>query len=92
MGFSAFWWGPNRNRKDEKLPMPEDAADCLAFSPDDSVVALLECTVEAPGREKALKPVQRARQLKRDLQGTFDKLEVVPVLVVGCLYDDVATS
>jgi hypothetical protein len=90
MGFSGFWWGPNRTRKDEKLPMPEDAADCLAFSPDDSVVALLECTVDAPGREKALKLVQRARQLKRDLQGTFDKLEVVPVLVVDCQYDDVA--
>lgn len=92
IGFSGFWWGPNRMPKNDKLPMPDNASDCLAFSPDDSVIALLECTVEAPGRDKATKLIQRANDIERGLAGAFGNIAVVPVLVVASSYAGVTNN
>jgi hypothetical protein len=92
MGFAGFWWGPNRQNGKPKLPMPASASDCLVFSSDDSVVALIECTVAAPGRDKTLKLIRRARVIQRDLQASHGdgSLAVVPVLAAAAHKDDIS--
>jgi hypothetical protein len=92
LGYSGFWWGPNRQNGKPKIPMPPNASDCLVFSSDDAVVALVECTVEAPGRDKTLKLIKRAQQLQRELRAATNDahIAVVPVLAAASHRDDIS--
>lgn len=73
--------------------MPALKADSLAFSPNDSVIALLESTLDAPGRDKSLKLTQRAKELERSIRAhSCDTASVVPVLVAGSLYADISNA
>jgi hypothetical protein len=93
IGFSGFWWGPNRTTQQTRMQMPAGTSDGLLFSSDDAVVAVMECTLDAPGRDKALKLVQRAKDLQRELRAVFNEsLRVEPVLVVARSDDSISEA
>lgn len=68
LGFSVLWWGPNDKRMNDQLPMPPEQADLLAFSADDALVLMVECTVELSKSDKILKLAQRAKRLEGELK------------------------
>ncbi len=91
LGFAAMWWGRNRSGGvDEKFPMPDDAADSLAFSVNDAVVAIVECTVDTFGKDKAHRLMQRATRVTKELRRVFGTSSpaAVPVLASAVPLDE----
>lgn len=89
LGFSVCWWGPHSKTP---LSMPEDQSDLLAFSSDNTVFLLVDCTL-LPNRDpKSARLIQRARQLQSGLRSRLGigAPRIVPVLAVAVPLDEVA--
>lgn len=59
LGFSVLWWGDNAKRDSQNFPHPHGASDMIAFSSDESLVLMVECTVEPRKPEKLVELVTR---------------------------------
>jgi hypothetical protein len=64
MGYSAFWWGPNRG-----LEMPTtDAADVIVVSPDDDEVYVVECTTQQADSKKFRRFIDRTAGVREAIR------------------------
>jgi hypothetical protein len=94
LGFSVFWWGPHKTHKTKgkKLPMPDDKADLLACSADDSVVLVVDCTLQPNQDSKAVKLFRRAREIENSVRKASGSSapRVEPVLAIGVPREEVA--
>lgn len=90
LGFAVFWWGPHGGGPLKNV-MPQDQADLLAWSADESTVLVVDCTLMPSQDLKSAKLVHRKMQLEAVLKAraTGRPPRVVPVLAVGVPSDQV---
>ena len=81
LGFSASWWGPPKGG----LKVPQEQADILAWSADDSLVLVVDCTLDAASDVKSVKVGRRARELDDALKEKLGhaRPQVEPVLAIA---------
>jgi hypothetical protein len=70
LGFSVLWWGPNRGGK---MAMPEEQADLLAFSADNALVLVVDCTVDTTQDGKCARLAKRAKEIEQGLRKAVSK-------------------